>query len=86
MLAGFALTGTGDAANTFRGNLGVMNASQFSTTTLTLRLFQGAFIADEPDPMRRIAGAIAVVALLSGLFPALGAARIDPAPTIAGRI
>lgn len=42
VINGFALTGTGDAANTFRGNLGLMNASQFSTTTLTLRLFQGA--------------------------------------------
>ena len=38
---GFRQTGVGGQAGTQRGNIGVMNASQYSTTTLRLRLFQG---------------------------------------------
>lgn len=41
-ITGFRQTGTGGQAGTYRGNLGVMNASQFSTTTLLLRLWKGA--------------------------------------------
>ena len=40
---GFRQTGTsGGATGTYRGNVGVMNASQFSNTTLLLKLYQGA--------------------------------------------
>jgi hypothetical protein len=43
VINGFSQTGTGAAsgANTFRSNIGVMNASQYSRTTLRLRLYQG---------------------------------------------
>lgn len=40
VIAGLANNGSGPG--TFRSNLGVMNASQYSTTTLRLQLFQGA--------------------------------------------
>lgn len=39
---GFRQTGIGGQPNTQRGNVGVMNASQYSTTTLRLSLYQGA--------------------------------------------
>jgi hypothetical protein len=39
-IAGFRQEGFGGQANTQRGNVGVMNASQFATTQLRLRLFQ----------------------------------------------
>jgi hypothetical protein len=39
-IAGFRQEGFGGQANTQRGNIGVMNASQYATTQLRLRLFQ----------------------------------------------
>lgn len=41
-ITGFRQTGTAGQAGTYRGNLGVMNASQFSRTTLLLRLYTGS--------------------------------------------
>ena len=41
-ISGFRQTGTAGQAGTYRGNLGVMNASQFSSTTLLLQLWTGA--------------------------------------------
>jgi hypothetical protein len=40
VIGGITQNGTGP--NTFRSNIGLMNASQYSTTTLRLRLFQGS--------------------------------------------
>jgi hypothetical protein len=40
-ITGFRQTGFGGNAGTYRGNVGVMNASQFSKTTLLLKLFTG---------------------------------------------
>ncbi len=42
MIQGLRNTGAPGTANTFRGNIGLMNASQFSTTTLVLKLYTGA--------------------------------------------
>ena len=39
---GFRQTGEDGTPNTQRGNLGLMNASQYSTTTLRIRLWQGS--------------------------------------------
>jgi hypothetical protein len=41
MITGLRNTGGAGTAGTFRGNLGLVNASQFSTTTLVVRLFDG---------------------------------------------
>ncbi len=41
-IAGFRQEGFGGQANTQRSNVGVMNASQYATTTLRLTLYQGA--------------------------------------------
>ena len=41
-IMGLRNTGTGGQAGTYRGNVGLMNASQYSTTTITVKLFNGA--------------------------------------------
>jgi hypothetical protein len=41
-ITGFRNTGTVNQAGTYRGNLGLVNASQFSNTTLAIKLFNGA--------------------------------------------
>ncbi len=41
-IAGLRNTGTSGTVGTFRGNIGVMNASQYSTTTLVLNLYSGS--------------------------------------------
>lgn len=41
-IAGIRNTGTAGQVGTYRGNIGVMNASQYSTTTLILKLWNGA--------------------------------------------
>ncbi len=41
-IQGIRNTGGGGAAGTYRGNIGLLNASQYSTTTLTVKLFNGA--------------------------------------------
>jgi hypothetical protein len=40
-ITGFRQTGGPGQAGTYRSNLGVVNASQYSTTTIVLRLYQG---------------------------------------------
>lgn len=41
-ITGIRNTGTSGQVGTFRGNIGLMNASQYSTTTLRVKLFNGA--------------------------------------------
>lgn len=41
-IQGIRNTGGGGQAGTYRGNIGLLNASQYSTTTLTVKLFNGA--------------------------------------------
>lgn len=41
-VTGFRNTGTVGQAGTYRGNLGLINASQFSNTTLAIKLFNGS--------------------------------------------
>ncbi|HEX9160754.1 MAG TPA: hypothetical protein VF980_03530 [Thermoanaerobaculia bacterium] len=41
-ITGLRNTGTSGQTGTFRGNIGLMNASQFSTTTMVVKLFNGA--------------------------------------------
>jgi hypothetical protein len=41
-ITGIRNTGTGGQVGTFRGNIGLMNASQYSTTTIRVKLFNGA--------------------------------------------
>ncbi|MDQ3282463.1 MAG: hypothetical protein M3Q69_13765 [Acidobacteriota bacterium] len=40
-ITGITNTGTAGTAGTFRTNIGLVNASQYSTTTLVVRLYQG---------------------------------------------
>lgn len=44
-ITGFINTGTAGQLGTFRSNIGLVNASQYSTTTLVVRLYQGAMTA-----------------------------------------
>lgn len=41
-ITGFRNNGSGGTAGTYRGNLGLVNASQYSTTTFVVKLFNGA--------------------------------------------
>ncbi len=41
-ITGFRNTGSAGTAGTYRGNLGLVNASQFSSTNLAVKLFNGA--------------------------------------------
>ncbi len=41
-IQGLRNTGGGGTAGTYRGNIGLMNASQYSTTTIVVRLFNGS--------------------------------------------
>lgn len=41
VITGLRNTGAGGQAGTYRGNIGFMNASQFSTTTIRVRLYRG---------------------------------------------
>jgi hypothetical protein len=41
-ITGITHTGNAGAAGTFRANLGVVNASEYSSTTIVVRLYQGA--------------------------------------------
>ena len=70
---GFRNTGNSTAGpGTYRGNVGVMNASQFSNTTLLLRLYQGANTA--PMAERRVTLGPLNVAQgnLTDFFPSVG--------------
>jgi hypothetical protein len=40
-ITGLRNTGAAGTAGTYRGNIGIVNASQFSTTTLLVKLFNG---------------------------------------------
>ena len=52
MIQGLRNTGTQGQANTYRGNIGLMNASQYSTTQLLVKLFDktGAQIGTYTSP------------------------------------
>lgn len=43
-ITGITHTGTAGQAGTFRANIGLVNASQYSTTTLLVKLYQGRLI------------------------------------------
>ena len=80
------ITQNGPGANTFRSNIGVMNASQYSTTTLRLRLFQGTTQLGQRDitlgPLNHVQGAVnAIFGAPFGNVPT-GAAAVNMHVTV----
>jgi hypothetical protein len=69
-ITGLRNTGGAGTAGTFRGNLGLVNASQFSTTTLVARLFDGRTNTQIGSPAQVTLGPLGVSQQgLGALFP-----------------
>ena len=72
---GLRQTGTsGGAAGTYRGNIGIMNASQFSTTDIRVRLYQGSNPNHIGEFVRSLGPLNHVQGNVTDLFPAVGSA------------
>lgn len=70
-ITGLRNTGTSGQAGTFRGNLGLMNASQYSNTTLVVRLFNGATRQQIGSDFNQQLGPLGFVQInLGAAFPA----------------
>lgn len=72
-ITGIRNTGTSGQAGTFRGNIGLMNASQFSNTTIVVRLFNGATRVQIGNDFTQQLGPLGFLQQnIGAMFPALG--------------
>lgn len=72
-ITGIRNTGTSGQTGTFRGNIGMMNASQYSTTTIVARLFNGATRQQIGSDFNITLGPLGFVqSNVSAMFPAFG--------------
>jgi len=72
-ITGIRNTGTSGQAGTFRGNIGLMNASQYSTTTIVAKLYNGATRQQVGSDFNLTLGPLGFVQQNVGaMFPAFG--------------
>ena len=72
-ILGIRNTGTSGQVGTYRGNIGLMNASQYSTTTLVVKLFNGATRQQIGSDANVTLGPLGFVQQnVSALFPGFG--------------
>lgn len=76
-ITGITQTGTAGAAGTFRTNIGLINASQYSRTTIVVKAYQGTLTeADKKGEFSIDIGRLGNVQLgFSQMFPALSGAN-----------
>ena len=74
-ITGIRNTGTSGQVGTFRGNIGLMNASQYSTTTIRVKLFNGSTRQQIGSDFTQTLGPLGFLQQnIGNMFPAFAAA------------